>query len=147
MKREFSAGVIVYHKDAGVRKYLLLQYARGAHNFWDLPKGHIEGAETKEQTALRELQEEAGLVVKLDPGFEESLSYHFTDYKTKDTIHKTVYFFTGYSPEVEVTLSHEHVGYSWLPFDEALATLTYDSARQLMTKADEFLNGHNVKIS
>lgn len=38
---------------------VLMIHRRG---WWDLPKGHVEAGETHEQTALREVEEETGLV-------------------------------------------------------------------------------------
>lgn len=132
MKREYSAGVIVYYQRNGVTLYLLLHYERG---FWDLPKGHIEGKETKEQTALRELDEETGLKkVKLQSDFQENLSYFFHTSGTQELIYKTVYFFMGRSLTKKVTISHEHIGYMWLPYEEALKQLTYKNARSILKK-------------
>jgi len=39
----------------------------------------------------------------------------------------------------EIVLSHEHQGFDWLPFNLALKQLTYDSAKQVLRKANDFI--------
>ena len=140
MKKEFSAGIIVYVtkviNDVPTRLYLLLQYPRG---YWDLAKGKLEEGETNEQAALRELKEETGLDARLDEGFKKALYYNFRNPQGR-LIEKRVIFFTGEASSQDVTLSHEHKGYCWLPYEEALQELTYLNARNLLTAAHEFTN-------
>lgn len=136
MKHEYSAGIIVFFESNRGREYLLLHYQAG---HWDFPKGHIEHKETKQQAALRELQEETGLSVQLIDGFCESFSYIYRVPKTKELSQKEVYFFVGESATKHITLSHEHVDYAWLPLDQALEKLTYDNAKDILYKADLFL--------
>ena len=135
MPKETSAGVIVYYKEHNTHLYLLLHYQAG---HWDLPKGHVEPGEKLRETALRETKEETNLDVKLNDKFEESLSYF---YKNKDGLlmNKTVHFFIGESKTKDVKISFEHNGYNWLDFEKALQRLTYDNAKEILKKANEFL--------
>lgn len=135
MQYIFSAGFILYCVKDGVRKFLLLQYIG---KYWDLPKGKIEKGETKEEAALRELKEETGLTAKIIPGFQTDLEYFF---KQKGVLHrKTVYFFIGETDSEDVTLSDEHIGYTWLPYEEAVEKLTYANAKKVMQQAQNFLD-------
>ena len=59
MKFEKSCGAIVYRKTQNQIDLLLIKNRYGGH--WSFPKGHVEGAETEMQTALREVKEETGL--------------------------------------------------------------------------------------
>ncbi len=136
MKQEFSAGIIIFFEHNKKREYLLLHYQSG---HWDFPKGHIEKGETKERAALRELKEETGLEVEIIESFEESLTYFHHLPKTKELSFKTVYFFVGKVEDKTVTLSHEHIGYKWLPFEQALEQLTYNNAKEILQKAEDFL--------
>ncbi len=136
MKREFSAGVVVFCMRNKTIEYLLLHYASG---HWDFPKGHIEKGETKKETALRELKEEAGISAQLYEGFEDSFEYFFKNTKTYELINKTVYFFVGKTDTKQVTLSHEHIGYEWLEYNQALEKITYKNAQELLKKAHKFL--------
>ena len=136
MKQELSAGIITFIKNpAHERVYLILEHQDG---HWDLPKGKIEGDETLEQTALRELQEEAGIAAVLVPGFEQAIHYIFSD-KDGLLVNKTATFFLGEGSSEEITLSHEHSDYKWLPIEDAVKKVTYENARQLLELADQFL--------
>ncbi len=140
IKKEISAGVIVYLDDAAIheRLYLLLHYA-GGH--WDLPKGKLEKGESFTQAALRELKEETGLTATIHTNFQESLEYMFskTERGQKIKIDKKVIFFLGKSTEKEVTISHEHIGFIWLPYKDAFNRLTYQNAQHILHIAHEFL--------
>jgi ADP-ribose pyrophosphatase len=133
MYDEVSAGAVVFYRGDAV-EYLLLHYASG---HWDFPKGNIEPGETPEQTALREIKEETGLDVKLVPGFREEVEYVYS--RGGRRVRKKVIFFLAEAPSKEVRLSWEHVGYAWLPFDQALARLTYESSRRVLAKAHRTL--------
>ena len=54
------AGSVTYRQDQKETFYLIISSSDGAH--WVLPKGHIESNESPEETALRELREEAGII-------------------------------------------------------------------------------------
>jgi len=136
MKQQQSAGIVIYRNNNNNNyEYLLLHYASG---HWDLPKGKIERDETKEEAALRELHEETGLTGTIIPGFQEQLSYIFTDYDGLVT-HKMVYFFIGKSNDQSIVLSHEHQGFIWLPYEQALQRLTYSNAEDILKKAYLFI--------
>ena len=134
MHFEFSSGVIVYHQSGRTRRYLILHYESG---HFDFPKGHIEKGETEEEAAIRETLEETGLAVEIHDGFKEKVSYYFK--ASKELVHKTVYFFVGGASRDEVTLSDEHIGYVWLPLDQALKQLSFANAREILQKADAFI--------
>ena len=136
MKAVQSAGIVVYYQENKHIEYLVLQYAAG---HWDFAKGHIEKGETKEEAAKRELMEETGLKAEVFSGFEDSFSYFYKGYDNGKPIKKTVYFFVGKTKSKNVTLSHEHLDFEWLPYKEALKKLTYQNAKILLKKADAFI--------
>ena len=135
MQSETSCGIVVFYKEKKRILYLLLHYSEG---HWDFPKGHVEGKETHEETAQRETKEETGLDVKIKIGFKEELKYFFK--REKELIHKTVYFFIGESKTNSVKLSFEHIGSEWLPYSKALKILTYENSKNVLKKANIFLN-------
>lgn len=138
MKYEFSAGVITFFKDSQepIRLYLLLNYIKG---YWDLPKGKLEHNETNLEAAIRELKEETSLDADIFSGFQDTLAYNFKN-KFGDYIHKEVTFFIGQSYAQKVSISHEHIGYIWLPIDKAIELVTYKNAKSILLSADNFLN-------
>ena len=136
MKKQFSAGIVVYCLSNDKPEYLLLHYLSG---HWDFPKGKIESGEDKKEAALRELKEETGITdIYVHDDFLESLSYRFKD-PAKVLIYKTVYFFVGRVAKKDISLSYEHKGFCWLPYPEADMRLTFKNARDLLRYADAFL--------
>ena len=83
MKYEKSCGVIVF-KD---NKVLMV---RQNSREWSFTKGHVEGEETEEETALREAKEEANVDVKIVGDFKEMITY-----SPKEGVMKDVVFFLG----------------------------------------------------
>lgn len=136
MKHIESAGFVVYTKTDKTVKYLLLHNTKG---HWDFPKGKIEAGEDKKTAAVRELQEEAGITVTVDNGFEYSYSYSFIDYDDEKA-YKTVHFFLGEANSTAVTLSHEHNDFTWLTCANALELLNFEEAQKLIKKVDQFLS-------
>lgn len=61
MKRHFCASAFIV--DPYTKKILLIKHKKNGR--WTQPGGHIEGNETPEEAALREVYEETGLRVKL----------------------------------------------------------------------------------
>ena len=136
MPQEKSCGAIVFirHKD-GI-KYLILHYGAG---HWDFPKGKQEKNEKEEQTALREIKEETGLEdIELLDGFREAVKYFYK--KEEETVFKEVIFFLAETHTDEITISSEHIGYAWLSYEHAEKKLTFNNAKELLAKANKFLN-------
>ncbi len=136
---EKSCGIVIFSKEEE-RQYLLLHYESG---HWDLAKGHVENSESEEETALRETLEETSLTVEILPGFRETIKYFFRK-KDGEIVTKQVVFFVGEAKTKDVKISHEHIGFEWLPYDLALGRLTYKNAKEVLVKADKFLRGRLV---
>jgi len=117
--------------DARDVEYLLLDYGR----HWDFPKGHVERGEDDLAAAVRELQEETGLTdPRVVPGFQHEIVYYFRDRK-KGLVRKTVVFFLAEVPAGDVVLSHEHVGFEFLPYEQAARRVTYATAKAVLRAA------------
>jgi len=136
MREQKSAGIVLFRNDSDKNEFLLLNYPQG---HWDFVKGKIEQNETSHETALRETKEETGITnIKFVDGFEESVEYDFR-FKKED-IHKKVIFFLAKTNEKNIKLSHEHNDYLWLEYNNALKKTTFDNAKNVLTKANEFLS-------
>lgn len=133
MIEERSCGAILYRNSPSGKLYLLLNYPSG---HWDFVKGNIEKGETFKETALREIKEETEISdVNFIDGFENKIQYHYQ--RDGKVVHKEVIFFLAETSTERVEISHEHLGFIWLKFNEALAKLTYKTAQNLLKKVSE----------
>ncbi len=131
-----SAGAILFRDTRGHREYLLLKSRPGD---WEFPKGGVEGDEELQQTAIREVREEAGVEdFRLVDGFREDYSYVFEANGT--TIHKTVHLFIARSFEASAELSREHRDLQWRDYEQAINTITQDGPREIFKRAHQYLD-------
>lgn len=134
MKYEKSCGAVIYTVQKGTRLYLVEQMQKGHVS---LCKGHVEKDETELQTAEREIREETGLDVEFVEGFRKVIAYS----PSTDCM-KTVVFFLAHAEHTNVRAQEEEVReIQWLPFENAVEALTFDSTREILRQADAFLNG------
>jgi len=155
MPREKSAGGIIFRKEAGNVYYLLLHYTpseKGKHGHWGFAKGHVEEGENDEQTARREIAEETGITdLKIIAGFKEQEKYFFRQVyglkgearKKAPWIFKLVIFFLAETKTQVVKISDEHIGYVWLPYQEARKKISFKNSKELLTKANNFIEKNN----
>ena len=59
-------------------------------------------------------------------------------------IFKAVTFYLAETKTKEITISFEHTGYQWLPYQEALKLLTFKNARNILEKAHGFVTEHET---
>ena len=71
---EKSCGAVIFESRKKDAKVLIIRQLAGHYCF---VKGHMESNETEAETALREIKEETGLVVKLDTKFSQKTHYMF----------------------------------------------------------------------
>lgn len=137
MKQEKSCGAVIVTKETEEPKFLLIKHHNGGH--WAFPKGHVEGNETEEETALREIMEETRLTVELDTQFKHVVRYSPYEGTVKDVI-----YFMAYASEQEIHKQDEEVlDSSWSNFEEALALVTYENDRTILQAAKDYLTKKN----
>ncbi|AIC15969.1 bis(5'-nucleosyl)-tetraphosphatase [Nitrososphaera viennensis] len=137
MVDERSAGAVVVFmpSDSGKPEYLLLHYTAG---HWDFPKGNIEAGETEKEAAAREIREETGIAdVEFVEGFRQIISYRYR--KARRLVDKEVVLFLVRTKTRDVKISHEHIGFAWKNYDDAIKQLTYRNARNLLEAAMQFM--------
>jgi len=136
MKNQKSAGAVVFYEENGKREYLLV--CGGKNFYWGFPKGWIEDNEDPKDTAIREIKEEVGLDVELIPNFEEKIDFFFKD--NNELVHKEVIFYLAKSHSKDVVLGYELKDFEWLNFEEAFEKLSYNNLKEILKKAEDFLN-------
>ncbi len=130
-----SGGVVARSVDGAV--YLLL--IRDPYGKWGLPKGHVENGESSCEAALREVREETGLT-HLDPGPSlGTIDWYFR--LRGDLVHKFCDYFLMASPDGDTSpeISEGITECRWLPVGEAIKTVAYDNAREVVLRAVEVL--------
>ncbi len=130
---ERAAGAVVVRQcDAGGWECVLIQQHNGD---WGLPKGHVEGRERDEETALREVREETGLAVRIDPGFREAVSYTLPNGHAKEV----VCFLARVESGVLTPQPEEVREAGWFSFADAGAKARYPAVRGVLAQAQAHL--------
>ena len=133
-----SAGGIVVRYQDGIPHLVVGSRRREPDGVtWTLPKGTPQGAETVEETALREVGEETGLEVRITERLD-SIEYWFVQRGTR--IHKTVHYFLMEPIGGDLDRhDHEFEQVKWLSLPEAPAVLTFETERALVARAADRL--------
>ena len=142
MVDERSAGAVVFYAENEFADpdYLLLNYTAG---HWDFPKGNIEAGEVERQAAAREIREETGITdVEFIEGFRMKIGYRYRH--GRRIVQKEVVLFLARAKTNNVVLTHEHIGYAWKKYEDALERLTYRNAKNLLAAAKDFLRQRSI---
>ncbi|WP_026502128.1 NUDIX hydrolase [Bifidobacterium magnum] len=128
--REYSAGGLVF--DDQNRVAIIARHSRSGHLEWCLPKGHIEKGETPQQTAVREVHEETGILGEVVDSIA-TIDYWFTG--TSQRVHKLVHHFAlrqiGGELTVEGDPDHEAEDAIWVKFEDLDDVLSYPNERKI----------------
>ena len=134
MKYVKSCGAVVFTRKGGKIHYVIIRAHNGEYGF---PKGHMEAAETEQQTAMREIAEEVGLCPMLVDGFSKEVQYSFPG--KPDLTKISVYYLAEYANQ-QITIQPEEVAYAnLLPFEEALCLLSFPKTKTVLEQAHQFL--------
>jgi 8-oxo-dGTP diphosphatase len=112
-----AGGVPLRRRSDGEAEVLLVHRPR--YRDWTFPKGKVKQGEADEAAAIREVEEETGLLCELGP---ELASTRYTDSKLRD---KTVRYWRmdGCTGDFEPADEVDEV--EWLSFQAAADRLTY----------------------
>jgi 8-oxo-dGTP pyrophosphatase MutT (NUDIX family) len=104
---------------------------------WETVHGTLEPNERPEDGALREVQEETGLVPErmYSIGVQPFYLHRF------GVVQMAVVFCAFVAEPATVTLGPEHQAHRWLTVDEALATFAWPRERQGLREAVQLLEG------
>ena len=133
MKQEKSCGAVVYMLQYG-QLYFLIEHMKLGHI--SIPKGHVEGSETEEETAIREIREETNLDVRLDTVFR-----HDVNYSPYEGVQKHVVFFAAEALTLDLKNQECEVSsLEWLPFEQAYNAVTYETDKEVLFHALAYLS-------
>jgi 8-oxo-dGTP pyrophosphatase MutT (NUDIX family) len=110
---------------------------RSHPGIWALPKGTPQPGETIEQVAVREVQEETGLQVRLI-AYIGSITYSFVRHQVR--YHKQVRHFLLEAIGGDTSLhDQEYDMVEWFPLYEACRRLTYQNEVNILYQAEDIL--------
>ncbi len=133
---ETSAGGLVVDHDTFTAA-LIGRLDRRGRLLWSLPKGHIEEGETPEQAAIREIQEETGIVGEVLAPLG-TIDFWFVAEDRR--VHKTVHHFLLRATGGELSdLDVEVTEVAWVPLDQLESRLAYADERRLVRLATTML--------
>jgi 8-oxo-dGTP pyrophosphatase MutT (NUDIX family) len=127
--RTTHAGGVVCRQQ-GEPQYLLVSPKAGGDE-WVLPKGHIEGGESEDAAAIREVREETGIVARVI-GSLPRVEFDIGGERVR------VRFFLMERMAQEVAAEARRIG--WFTYADALAALTHPESRSVLRAAREILS-------
>lgn len=149
---EISVGAVIFRETEHTRLYLLLQYPSG---HFDFAKGHVEAGESEEMTLRRETEEETGITDLTVLPKRVSIRYFYVAKGNEQRkrlssgrgiwIFKQVHFYPAQTVSQVVRISHEHIGFVWLPYAEALTKVTFANARRVLLKTEASLRALSIR--
>lgn len=132
---QISAGGVVFRTHYSTSEIAIVRIVPEMR--WQLPKGIVDPGETIEQTALREVREEAGIMAGLLSPIE-TIEYWFVADRGGERVryHKFVHFFLmSYQSGDVADHDHEVDEARWVDIDTALSLLEFKSERDVVAKA------------
>ncbi len=161
LKREFSAGGVVYRKlkitrprppalgeprarpgdEVGKNSKLKIEWLVSKHSGykkWVFPKGLIDRGETSKDTAMREVEEETGVKARMIEKIPEEITYFYV-LRGERIFKKVVYFLMEYVSGDVKNHDFEMEEVEWVSYNEAIKRLGFENDRKVLRKAKEML--------
>jgi len=115
----------------------------GPKRRWQLPKGIVDEGEKPEETAVREVREEAGVHARIEAPLD-TIEYWYVGNERdgrRVRFHKFVHLFLlEYTSGDVADHDHEVDEARWVPLQEAPAMLAFESERKAMTQASALID-------
>ncbi len=137
MKREFSAGGIIFNTKGQV---LLINNAAMRDpnkSYWGFPKGHIKKDESTEDSAIREVKEETGIDAKIVSKIGDS-KYVFNS-KTGKVFKIVIMYLMTCTYDKITHQKEELLGAQWIEVEDALKKLSFPTDKGLLKAAIKLL--------
>ena len=129
----FSAGGVVIRRGRPGPELVLGARRDRRRLTWSLPKGTPDGDETPEQTALREVNEETGLEVRI---LDTIGDIHYRFVRDGCCIDKTVHYYLMEAVGGDLdSHDHEFDEVRWIALAEADALMRFPTERDIVARA------------
>jgi ADP-ribose pyrophosphatase YjhB (NUDIX family) len=139
--REPTAGGIVFRKGKKGVEILLIQDAKDR---WTIPKGHIEEGETAQQTAKREIGEEAGLKEVDVLGWLGKIHFRYRRIDKLVLMTTQIYLVRAKGDTDAIKKEEWMNGIKWFSFHDALDAIEYEDIGKLMLLAMKRIRQENL---
>ena len=140
--REPTAGGVVFRRDENNQVEILL--IQDAKDRWTIPKGHIEEGETAQQTAQREIGEEAGLTDTEVLGWLGKIHFRYRRIDKLVLMTTQIYLVRDKVDTNDIQKEEWMNGIKWFKFHDALDAIEYEDIGKLMLLAMKRIRQENL---
>ncbi len=137
MQKIKAAGGVLYRYRDSLAEILLIK----RNGFWDLPKGKVESGESIEEAAIREVEEETG-VINISIRSYLCETYHEYDQKG-ESYGKTTYWYlmdaNGYNGDTKPQMEEGITDTKWAHLKKAFTLAHFDNLKSVIAEASKIL--------
>lgn len=131
--REPTAGGVIFRRNSKNEVEILL--IQDAKDRWTIPKGHIEEGETAQETAKREIAEEAGLSNTEVLGWLGKINFRYRRIDKLVLMTTQVFLVRALGDTNAIKKEEWMNGIKWFSFAEALDVIEYEDIGKLILLA------------
>ncbi len=137
-----AGGLVVRVENRQAFTAVIARRNRGGRLEWCLPKGHLEGEETPQEAAVREIAEETGIIGRVLRHLA-TIDYWFSgdDRRVHKVVHHYLLEATGGELTIENDPDHEAEDVAWVSLEEVASRLAYPNERRVVATARDVLAG------